>query len=210
MKRQVTIYESALNGKVTVLNDVDVTTLGDVKRLLDEKGINYHDMDFIEGVTNTKLLGDDSRLPENIPFKGKYTDNIFINILKKESKIKSGGMTRSELLAAAKPYKDEIEKKFNANYTRVKSADIEAFLQTKKAGQPIATQPAEAPVEKENPEGDSPEGDKITRLEKAILYLAEDADLLPEVQEILNPVPQKPKEAKSFFEDDMNSLIRKG
>lgn len=210
MKRQVTIYESALNGKVTVLNDVDVTTLGDVKRLLDEKGINYQDMDFIEGVTNTKLLGDDSRLPENIPFKGKYTDNIFINILKKESKIKSGGMTRSELLAAAKPYKDEIEKKFKANYTRVKSADIEAFLQTKKAGQPITTQPAEAPAEKENPEGDSPEGDKITRLEKAILYLAEDADLLPEVQEILNPAPPKPKEVKSFFEDDMNSLIRKG
>lgn len=210
MKRQVTIYESALNGKVTVLNDVDVTTLGDVKRLLDEKGINYQDMDFIEGVTNTKLLGDDSRLPENIPFKGKYTDNIFINILKKESKIKSGGMTRSELLAAAKPYKDEIEKKFNANYTRVKSADIEAFLQTKKAGQSIATQPAEAPAEKENPEVDSPEGDKITRLEKAILYLAEDANLLSEVQEILNPVPPKPKEVKSFFEDDMNSLIRKG
>lgn len=210
MKRQVTIYESALNGKVTVLNDVDVTTLGDVKRLLDEKGINYQDMDFIEGVTNTKLLGDDSRLPENIPFKGKYTDNIFINILKKESKIKSGGMTRSELLAAAKPYKDEIEERYKANYTRVKSADIEAFLQTKKAGQPIATQPAEAPAEKENPEGDSPEGDKITRLEKAILYLAEDADLLYEVQEILNPVPPKPKEAKSFFEEDMNSLIRKG
>ena len=47
MKRQVTIYESALNGKITVLNDVEVSTLGELKELLRQKNINYSGMDFI-------------------------------------------------------------------------------------------------------------------------------------------------------------------
>ena len=133
MKRQITIYESAQNGKITVFNDVDVNTLGELKALLVEKGVNITDMEFIEGVTNTKLLNDDSRLPENIPFKDKRTNNLFINILRKESKIKSGisffEMDRPELLNAARPYKDEILERFGKNFTQVKSYDLASFLE---------------------------------------------------------------------------------
>lgn len=133
MKRQVTIYESALNGKITVLNDVEVSTLGELKELLRQKGINYSGMDFIEGVTNTKLLNDDSRIPENIPFKGKFTNNVFINILKKESKISSGcdyeSLSRKELLAIAKEYAEDILEAFGRNFTQVKSIDLIHFLE---------------------------------------------------------------------------------
>lgn len=133
MKRQVTIYESALNGKITVLNDVEVSTLGELKELLRQKNINYSGMDFIEGVTNTKLLNDDSRIPENIPFKGKFTNNVFINILKKESKISSGcdyeSLSRKELLAIAKEYAEDILNAFGRNFTQVKSADLIHFLE---------------------------------------------------------------------------------
>ena len=133
MKRQVTIYESALNGKITVLNDVEVSTLGELKELLRQKDINYSGMDFIEGVTNTKLLNDDSRIPENIPFKGKVTNNVFINILKKESKISSGldyeSMSRKELLAIAKEYAQAIAEAFGKNFTQVKSIDLIHFLE---------------------------------------------------------------------------------
>lgn len=133
MKRQVTIYESALNGKITVLNDVEVSTLGELKELLRQKGINYSGMDFIEGVTNTKLLNDDSRIPENIPFKGKVTNNVFINILKKESKISSGcdyeSMSRKDLLAIAKEYAQAIAEAFGRNFTQVKSIDLIHFLE---------------------------------------------------------------------------------
>ena len=132
MKRQVTIYESALNGKITVLNDVEVSTLGELKELLRQKGINYSGMDFIEGVTNTKLLNDESRIPENIPFKGKVTNNVFINILKKESKISSGcdykSMSRKDLLAIAKEYAQAIAEAFGKNFTQVKSIDLIHFL----------------------------------------------------------------------------------
>lgn len=133
MKRQVTIYESALNGKITVLNDVEVSTLGELKELLRQKGINYSGMDFIEGVTNTKLLNDDSRIPENIPFKGKVTNNVFINILKKESKISSGcdyeSLSRKDLLAIAKEYAEDILEAFGRNFTQVKSIDLIHFLE---------------------------------------------------------------------------------
>lgn len=137
MKRQVTIYESALNGKITVLNDVEVSTLGELKELLRQKDINYSGMDFIEGVTNTKLLNDDSRIPENIPFKGKVTNNVFINILKKESKISSGldyeSMSRKELLAIAKEYAQDILDAFGKNFTQVKSIDLIHFLEENEA-----------------------------------------------------------------------------
>lgn len=137
MKRQVTIYESALNGKITVLNDVEVSTLGELKELLRQKDINYSGMDFIEGVTNTKLLNDDSRIPENIPFKGKVTNNVFINILKKESKISSGldyeSMSRKELLAIAKEYAQAIAEAFGKNFTQVKSIDLIHFLEENEA-----------------------------------------------------------------------------
>lgn len=133
MKRQITIYESALNGKITVLNDVECSTLGELKELLRQKDINYTGMEFIEGVTNTKLLSDESRLPENIPFKGKVTNNVFINILKKESKISSGidyeSLSRKDLLAIAKEYAQDILEEFGKNFTQVKSIDLIHFLE---------------------------------------------------------------------------------
>lgn len=133
MKRQITIYESAQNGKITVFNDVECNTLSELKTLLREKNINYSGMEFIEGVTNTKLLSDDSRIPTDIPFKGKVTNNVFINILKKDSKIDSGvdltALSRSELLKLAKEFADDIYEIFHRNFTQVKSCDIVEFLE---------------------------------------------------------------------------------
>lgn len=133
MKRQITIYESAQNGKLTVFNDVECNTLGELKNLLREKGINFSNMEFIEGVTNTKLVADDSRIPDHIPFKGKFTDNVFINILQKDAKIKSGvdysELTRVELLHYAKPFAEELEDRYGENYTRIKSSVIVEFLE---------------------------------------------------------------------------------
>lgn len=155
MKRQITIYESAQNGKITVFNDVDVNTLGELKALLAEKNVNTTDMEFIEGVTNTKLLNDDSRLPENIPFKDKRTNNLFINILRKESKIKSGvsyqELDRYELLDAARPYKDEILEGFGKNFTQVKSSDLAAFLEDKEGEYEESSEACECETCKEVP-----------------------------------------------------------
>lgn len=132
MKRQITIYESARNGRLTVFNDVECNTLGELKVLLREKGIGYNDMDFIEGVTNTKLMSDESAIPSNIPFKGKTTNNVFINILQKDAKIKSGvdlsEVSRKDLLALVKPYAEDIQEQYNRNFTQVSSEELKKFL----------------------------------------------------------------------------------
>lgn len=219
MKRQITIYESAKNGKITVFNDVECNTLGELKALLREKGVDYSDKEFVEGVTNTKLLSDDSRIPTNIPFKGDYTNDVFINILNKDTKIKSGldyaELSRGELLRAAKPYAVEIGVKYNANYTRVKSSDIVAFLAEKDA----QLKPGNCVAEEE--EGEKCGCDvekKLDMLKEAVKYLADvlgdysDSEAIENIFSRWKKNASKPvgeTEKSNFSMEDIQSFIRK-
>ena len=216
MKRQITIYESARNGKITVFNDVECNTLGELKTLLREKGIDYGDKEFVEGVTNTKLLSDDSRIPTNIPFKGQTTNDVFINILNKDTKIKSGvnysELSRMELLRAAKPYAKEIEHELFMNYTRVKSADIVAFLERKdaqlKPGNCVAK--GEKKEEKCNRNVEK----KLNMLKEALVWLANETDYGEEVKEMLEgwddgEVAVEEAKASNFSMEDIQGFIRK-
>lgn len=207
MKRQITIYESTKNGKLTVFNDVEASNLGELKAFLREKGIDINDKEFVEGITQTGLINDDSKLPENIPFKDTVTNNLFINILQKNNKIKSGmskyaSMSRSELLAAAKPYKAEIEQKFGANYTRVKSGDIVSFLEEKEGTPAVkAQETTETPAAKVHP------------LVEAILVCADAAGCSEKVKALLDiAVKETPKlkEPESFFSsEDIAKFLKK-
>lgn len=207
MKRQITIYESTKNGKLTVFNDVEASNLGELKTFLRDKGIDIDNKEFVEGITQTGLINDDSKLPENIPFKDTVTNNLFINILQKNNKIKSGmskyaSMSRSELLAAAKPYKAEIEQKFGANYTRVKSGDIVSFLEGKEGKPEIkAQETTETPTTKVHP------------LVEAILVCADAAGCSEKVKALLDiAVEETPKlkEPESFFSsEDIAKFIKK-
>lgn len=216
MKRQITIYESARNGKITVFNDVECNTLGELKTLLREKGIDYSDKEFVEGVTNTKLLSDDSRIPTNIPFKGQTTNDVFINILNKDTKIKSGvnyaELSRNELLHAAKPYAVEIEASLGVNYTRVKSADIVAFLEKKDA----QLKPGNCVAEEEKKEEKKCSCNvekKLNMLKEALVWFANEMEC-EEVEEMLegwdeDEVAAEKVQTSNFSMDDIQSFIRK-
>lgn len=216
MKRQITIYESARNGKITVFNDVECNTLGELKALLREKGIDYSDKEFVEGVTNTKLLSDDSRIPTNIPFKGQTTNDVFINILNKDTKIKSGvnytELSRADLLRLAKPYAKIIEHELGTNYTRAKSADIAAFLEAEdaklKPGNCVAKE--ERKEEKCNCNVEK----KLNMLKEALLYLAEEQGYTEEIEGMLEgwddgEVIVEEVQTSNFSMDDIRSFIRK-
>lgn len=220
MKRQITIYESARNGKITVFNDVECNTLGELKTLLREKGIDYNDKEFVEGVTNTKLLSDDSRIPTNIPFKGDYTNDVFINILNKDTKIKSGvnyaELSRSELLRVAKPYAKIIEHELGMNYTRAKSSDIVAFLEKEdaklKPGNCVAK--AEKKEEKCNCNVEK----KLDMLKEAVEYLALNLGDYSDSEAVENifsewkedaPTSVEGTEKSNFSMEDIQSFIRK-
>ena len=220
MKRQITIYESAKNGKITVFNDVECNTLGELKALLREKGVDYSDKEFVEGVTNTKLLSDDSRIPTNIPFKGDYTNDVFINILNKDTKIKSGvnyaELSRSELLRVAKPYAKIIEYELGMNYTRAKSADIVAFLEAEDAKLKPGNCVAEEEKEEEKCGCDVEK--KLDMLKEAVEYLAENLGDYSDYETIENilsgwkkdtPKPVGETEKSNFSMEDIQSFIRK-
>lgn len=230
MKRQITIYESAKNGKITVFDDVECNTLGELKSLLREKGIDYSNKEFVEGVTNTKLLSDDSQIPTNIPFKGKTTNDVFINILNKDTKIRSGinyaELSRGDLLRAAKPYATEIEATLGVNYTRAKSADIANFL-TNKEAKSASTKKAE--TKKEEPAKAAPVSAptdnseifrKLNLLKAAIEGLADAVDEIDTVEDVFmdwdktESEDAKAPEAKApksnFSADDIQSFVRRG
>lgn len=221
MKRQITIYESARNGKITVFNDVECNTLGELKALLREKGIDYGDKEFVEGVTNTKLLSDDSRIPTNIPFKSNYTNDVFINILNKDTKIKSGvnyaELSRADLLRVAKPYAKEIEHELSMNYTRAKSADIVAFLEKKDAQ--LKPGNCVAKVEKKEEKKEEKKCNcnvekKLNMLKEALLYLAEEHGYTEEIEEMLEgwddgEVNVEEAKTSNFSMEDIQSFIRK-
>lgn len=215
MKRQITIYESARNGRITVFNDAECNTLGELKALLREKGIDYNDKEFVEGVTNTKLLSDDSRIPTNIPFKGQTTNDVFINILNKDTKIKSGinyaELSRNELLRAAKPYAVEIEASLGVNYTRVKSADIVAFLEKKDA----QLKPGNCVAEEEKKEEkcNCNVEKKLNMLKEALVWFANEMEC-EEVEEMLegwdeDEVAAEKVQTSNFSMEDIQSFIRK-
>ena len=216
MKRQITIYESARNGKITVFNDVECNTLGELKTLLREKGIDYSDKEFVEGVTNTKLLSDDSQIPTNIPFKGQTTNDVFINILNKDTKIKSGldyaVLSRMELLRVAKPFAQEIADEFNANYTRVKSDDIVAFL--KKKDSQLKPGTCAAKEEKKEEKCNCNVEKKLNMLKEALLYLAEEHGYTEEIENLLEgwddgEVAVEEAKTSNFSFEDIQSFIRK-
>ena len=208
MKRQITIYESSKNGKITVFDNVECNTRGELKALLREKGIDYNDKEFVEGVTNTKLLSDDSVLPTNIPFKGKITNDVFINLLNKDTKIKSGinyaELSRVELLRAAKPYATEIEATIGVNYTRAKSADIVAFLEKKEV----------KPSSKKEEKGGCSVEKKLNMLKDALLWFADQMEYGEEVEAKLegwnsNDCPTEDAGKSNFSAEDIQGFIKK-
>ena len=220
MKRQITIYESARNGKITVFNDVECNTLGELKTLLREKGIDYSDKEFVEGVTNTKLLSDDSRIPTNIPFKGDYTNDVFINILNKDTKIKSGvnyaELSRGDLLRAAKPYAKIIEHELGMNYTRAKSADIVAFLEGEdaklKPGNCVAK--VEKKEEKKEDKCNCNVEKKLNMLKEALVWFANEMEYGEEIENMLEgwddgEVNVEEAKTSNFSFEDIQSFIRK-
>ena len=62
--RKITIVATREQKKYVI--DSAATTLGELKADLDNVGINYEDMTFMEGLTRTEILRDDSLLPHDV------------------------------------------------------------------------------------------------------------------------------------------------
>jgi hypothetical protein len=236
MKRTITVYNSSTQKK-SVLENVEVETLGQLKQILSENGINYNSMDFMEGVSQTKLVNDNSVLPHDIPYKGNRTNDLLIYLSLTDKKVKSGidleELDRRSLLAFAKEngYVEAINNHFGQNYTRVSTMNIISFLKgLLKKAKPVASEtPATTETQpNETPKTETPKGDEnpkeccpCQQLVNAFVKLVNilyEADVLDSEQydELLNfedsesadMEPKKPaKEEKGFSIDEIHSMM---
>lgn len=106
------------------------TTLSELKAAFDQAGIDYEGMTFTEGISKTRLIDDASQLPHDILYKGQPTNNLVILLTNTEKKIASGAMSRKEILEFIKAHnlKDEVEKRFGNNPTRVSSINLLSLI----------------------------------------------------------------------------------
>lgn len=216
MTRTITVYNSSTQEK-KVFENVEVNTLAEVKSLLRENGINYDDMDFMEGVSQTKLLNDTSVLPHDIPYKGSTTNDLLIYMTLKDKKVRSGvdfkSMDRRTLLGYIKDHGwvEEVNKVFNANYTRVSSASLIDFCVKKEGTSGVAGAPA---AQAETPAEGCPDEKAINAIKTLTKALYEDRYIDMEVYDAImealegkkEETPAPEKEA-GFSQEEIDNMI---
>lgn len=105
-------------------------TLGELKRELDNAGINYSDKEFHEGRSRTMLTDDQSLLPDTVMFRGNPTRELSIILMTPNKKVSSGTLSRKEInqMIVSRGLQEDVKKEFGRNYTQVSSDNLTAFI----------------------------------------------------------------------------------
>lgn len=131
MKRNVIVVSTNTQSRRD-FEDVEVTTLADVKALLDEAGIDYTNQAFYEGVSKAEYKSDDSILPTNMPFKGGITNDLVFQLSNASKKISSGAANpeRQKCFDFIKEHNlhNEIKEHFGLMYTSVSTGKLAAYI----------------------------------------------------------------------------------
>lgn len=131
MKRNVIVVSTNTQTRKD-FKDVEVTTLADVKRLLDDAGINYTNQAFYEGVSKAEYKSDDSIMPVNMPFKGSVTNDLVFQLSNVSKKIASGAANPRrqrcfDIIKEHNLYKT-IKDEFGLIFTSVSTDKLEKFI----------------------------------------------------------------------------------
>ena len=134
--RKITIVATREQKKYVI--DSAATTLGELKADLDNVGINYDDMTFMEGLTRTEILRDDSLLPHDVERVNRETGETYITnelvfmLTNTAKKIRSGVVCadRKSCYSYIKEHgmQDAIQRTFGKNFTQVKTEDLILFI----------------------------------------------------------------------------------
>jgi hypothetical protein len=105
-------------------------TLGELKRELDNAGINYSGKEFHEGRSRTMLTDDQSLLPDTVMFRGNPTRELSIILMTPDKKVSSGTLSRKEInqMIVSGGLQENVKKEFGRNYTQVSSDNLTAFI----------------------------------------------------------------------------------
>ena len=213
--RKIVIVDSASNQKVVI--DTDATNFGELKRAARAAGINYEGKDWLEGITKTSPMADDSLLPTNVNYKGTVTNNLVYMLTNTSKKIRSG-MDRGEIYAEIKKLglAEEVKKTYGKNYTQVSSTNLLSVIEkaqkktAKKASKVDAPAIKAADVRKEMKNSCSCE----ERYGKIVKALARFISLIP--KEVLDDASKEAKkltpeisvEEVNFSDADLKNLFK--
>ena len=135
MERTITAILTNSNDKKVFTSNAN--TLGELKAEMDAQGIDYRNMDFMEGLTHTTMMDDAAILPSNVQYKGQTTNNLVFMLSTTNKNIRSGAMDRKECYEFIKEnnLKDEATKYakslygMGANYTNMTTETLSKFVE---------------------------------------------------------------------------------
>lgn len=180
------------------------TTLEEFKTECREAGIDYSGLTFVEAISNTELLNDNSLLPREVTFKGKKTNNLVFSLTAPRKNIGSGAMSRKEAYAKIKELnlQQDCIDQFGDNYTRVSTENLIKMIES------VGSDNKQKSVEVTKPEGckdiknvedvsKCANWNKLDRLENC---LREALNLLALIKE---------ENAQELSEDDIDDILEK-
>lgn len=131
-KRKIIVVSSATQSQVAF--ESDATTLGELKRDLDARGVPYNGMTFLEGHSKLEMNIDDAILPTNIPYKGSVTNDLVFLLTSPQKKIKSGGVDRIDIYTIIRDnhLAEKIKEHFGKNFTNISNESLISFLESLK------------------------------------------------------------------------------
>lgn len=146
--RKITIVATREQKKYVI--DSAATTLGELKADLDNVGINYDDMTFMEGLTRTEILRDDSLLPHDVERVNRETGETYVTnelvfmLTNTAKKIRSGVVCtdRKSCYSYIKEHgmQDAIQRTFGKNFTQVKTEDLIFFIKNETPASSVSAQ----------------------------------------------------------------------
>ena len=200
--RKITIVLSSTQDKKTIMSNA--TTLGELKRDLDENQISYTGMTFYEGLTKTELKNDESILPTNVPYRGNVTNELVFMLSVPNKKINSGTSDRPELIKYLRDNNltEELKKKTGKNYTITSTDDLRAFVANHQKTSSKKSSVAAAPKKEEKVASSSSIEQRLESLEKRVALLENPGCKCEE-----QPTPKKEIIESSYDDGDIDNMF---
>jgi hypothetical protein len=188
------------------------TTLGELKAQLRAQGIDYSGMSFMEGISKTQLLADDTPLPTNVMYKGAPTNNLVMLLTNTQKNIASGadGSRKDAyaIIKASATLQDTIKETYGRNYTQVPTTELWHIINQsveEESEEPENTTPTTSAPVAVNKEVVNFIYDGIKMLLKSHMLCAEDFEAL---MELISELHARLLEEKPVFSDaDIDEII---
>lgn len=207
MERKIIIVDSASNKQTTITTDAE--KFGDLKAAARAAGITIEGKDWLEGLTKTQPVSDDSVLPTNVNYKGQITNNLVYMLTNTNKRTKSGAMSRAEAYAYIKNNNlaATVKAVYGSNYTNCTTKQLIECINKYTAEAPAK----EAPVQDITPAKKCACGscDALVTLVATFLHSIEsNEEVTAKIQETYNKLFAQPKTPVEFSSADIQDMFR--